>query len=148
MKTLVIFYSYTGHTKAIAQKLAATLNAGAAADPSGGGPADIAEIRDARRPGMLKSFFVGCPAAIMRKSWPIIPLSADPAAYDKLILLAPIWANNVPPAVNAFLEKLPEGKAVAVKLISASGKSGCGARLESLIAAKKCKLDGIEDIKG
>jgi len=135
MKTLVIYYSYSGHTRAIAHKLAV------------GESADIVEILDEHRPGMLKAFFVGYPASIFGKPWPIKPLKTDFAAYDKLIMLAPIWANNVPPAFNAALNALPKDKTVAVKLISASGKSNCRARLESVIASKGCKLEIIEDIK-
>ena len=135
MKTLVIFYSYTGKTKAIAQKLAAEESA------------DTAEILDAKRPGKLKAFVLGCPASIRGKSWPIKPITADLAAYDKLIMLAPVWADNVPPAFNSALDALPKGKTVSVKLISASGKSNCKTRLESAITAKGCKLDGFEDIK-
>ena len=135
MKTLVIYYSYSGHTKSFAEKTAMDNSA------------DIVEIKDAKRPGILKAFSAGCFAAIREKAWPIMPIEADFASYDCLILLSPIWASHVPPAVNACLALLPAGKTVSVKLISGSGKSGCKERLEAAIKAQNCTSDGIEDIK-
>ena len=85
MKTLVIFYSYSGKTKAIAEKLA-TLES-----------ADIAEIKDVKRPGKLKSYTAGILASIKGKAWPIQPLGVSFAEYDRLILFAPVWADNPPP---------------------------------------------------
>jgi Flavodoxins len=135
MKTLVIYYSYSGHTKVIAEKIAI--------DEA----ADVSEIKDIKRPGVLKAYSAGCFTAIKGKAWPIASLAVDLTVYDHLIFLSPIWAGNVPPAVNAFLELLPEGKSVSVKLISGSGKSGCKERLEAAIKAKNCTTDSIEDIK-
>jgi len=43
--------------------------------------------------------------------------------------MAPVWADNPPPAFNALLEKLPAGKSITVKMVSASGRSNCQARL-------------------
>ena len=136
MKTLVVFYSYTGHTKALAQELAAKE------------PAGLAEIKDVKRPGTLKAYTFGCFDAIRGKARPIRPLDADLRAYDCLFLLSPVWAGNPPPAVNAFLTSLPEGMSVSVKMVSASGKSACKERLEAAVKAKGGVLDGFEDIKG
>ena len=135
MKTAVIYYSYSGHTRKIAEELAAKESA------------DIAEIKDVKRPGKLKAYVSGCFAAMRGKAWPIQPLDTDLSEYDRLILLAPIWAGNPPPAFNAMLEQLPNGKTVAVKMISGSGKSGCKDRLEAAIKAKDCVFESYEDIK-
>lgn len=136
MKTLVLFYSYSGHTKAIAQELATKEGA------------DIAEIKDIRRPGKLKAYTAGIVASIRGKAWPIQPPAVDWTAYNRVILLAPVWADNPPPAVNAMLNLLPEAKTVAVKMVSASGKSGCKERLEAIIKAKGGSIEAFEDIKG
>ena len=135
MKTLVIFYSYSGRTKAIAEALAAKESA------------DISEVLDTFRPGILKAYTAGIIAAIRGKAWPFEALDADLYEYDRLILLAPVWADNPPPAFNAMLELLPAGKTVSVKMVSASGKSNCKERLEAAIKAKGCTLESFEDIK-
>jgi len=135
VKTLVIFYSYSGKTKTIAEELAAKESA------------DIAEIKDAKRLGKLKAYTAGIIAAGRGKPWPIQPLKIDFSKYERLILLAPIWANNPPPAFNALLEHLTEGKTVAVKMVSMSGKSNCKERLETIIKNKGSVLESFEDIK-
>ena len=135
MKSLVILYSYTGYTKSIAKELA-TKEA-----------ANIAEIKDTKRPGVIKAYTAGCIAALRGKAWPIQPLGAVLADCDRLILLAPIWAGNPAPAFNAVLELLPKGKSVAVKMVSGSGKSECKERLDMAIQAKGCTLESFEDIK-
>jgi len=135
VKTLIIFYSYSGHTKAIAGELAANESA------------NIAEIKDKKRPGVLKAYVVGCFAAIRGKAWPIQQLDAVLTDYDRLVLLAPIWASNPPPAFNAMLELLPKGKSIVVKMVSGSGESRCKERLEAIIKSKSCILESFEDIK-
>ncbi|MCL2323685.1 MAG: hypothetical protein FWC47_16460 [Oscillospiraceae bacterium] len=135
MKKLIIFYSYTGHTKTLAKELAAKESA------------DIAEVLDTHRPGKLKAYTLGCYAAIKGKAWPILPLKVDLKAYDTLVLFSPTWASNVPPAVNTILEQLPKGKKILVKMVSASGNSKCKARIEEIIKAKGCTLQDFEDIK-
>jgi len=135
MKTLVLFYSYSGKTKAIAEKLAAEENA------------DIAEIKDVKRPGKAEAYTTGCLAAMRSKAGQIQPLDVDLAAYDRFILLSPVWASNPAPAFNAALEQLPRDKTVSVKMVSASGKSNCRDRLKAAIKAKGGVLESFEDIK-
>ena len=135
MNTLVIFYSYSGKTKAIAEALAAK--------ESG----NIAEIKDVSRPGKLKAYTAGIISSIRGKAWPIQPLDIDFTDYSRIILLSPIWAGNPPPAVNGFLEILPTGKSVVAKMVSMSGESNCKERVEAVIAAKGSIPESYEDIK-
>lgn len=135
MKTLILFYSYSGKTKIVAEKLAAEQSA------------DIVEIKDKKRPGKPKAYTAGIVSSIRGKAWEIQPLDVDFTQYDRLVLIAPVWAGNPPPALSAFLAQLPEGKVVSVKMVSASGKSDCKERLETAIKAKSCVFEGFEDIK-
>jgi flavodoxin len=135
MSTLVLFYSYSGRAKALAQ--------GYAKEKA----ADIAEIKDIRRPGVFKAYTSGCFAAIKGRAWPIQPLEAALEQYSDLVLFAPVWAGNPPPAVNAALEQLPGNKTVSAHMVSGSGRSSCKKRLADLIAAKGSKLDDFINIK-
>jgi flavodoxin len=135
MKTLVIYYSFSGKTRAISQELAAKESY------------DIAEIKDVKRFGVIKAFTAGILATAKGKPWPIQPLAVEWSDYDRLILLSPIWAGNQPPAVNAFLEILPEGKAMAVKMVSGSGKSACRERMEAAIKRRGSNLESFEDVQ-
>jgi len=135
MKTLVLYYSYTGHTKKFAEGLAAKESA------------DISEIKAVKRPGRLKAYTAGCFAALGGRSWSIQPIDMDITAYNRLILLSPVWAGNPPPFVNAVFTRIPEGSAVIVKMVSASGESNCKNKIEAKIKAKGCILESFEDVK-
>jgi len=135
MKTLIVFYSFSGRTRAIAQELAAKE------------AFDVTEIKAVKTVGKLKAYTAGIFASIKGKSWPILPLEAELTGYDRLVLLAPVWAGNPPPVFNAFLEQLPSGKAIAVQMVSASGQSDCKERLEAAITKKGCTLESFTDIQ-
>jgi flavodoxin len=136
VKTIVIFYSFSGHTKAIATKLAA--------DES----ADLLEIKDARKPSVAKAYLLGCVASLRGKAWPIASDATDLSAYDRIVVLSPIWAGNPPPAVNALFGRLPKDKHIAVKAVSASGKSACEDRIKAVVAARGSLLDSFENVHG
>lgn len=135
MKNLILYYSYTGHTKKIAE---------AAAAQNG---SDIAEICDSKRPGTLKAYVLGSFAAMRGKAWQIVPLRVDMEAYETLHIYAPVWAGHVPPAVHAVLAQLPGGKRVSITLVSASGNSSCREKTELALQARNCSLDDFKDIQ-
>ena len=135
MSALVVYYSYTGHAKKRAETFAAAESA------------PLAEIKEVERPGKLQAYTTACFAAMRGKPWPIQPLDSDLAAYDKIVLFAPVWANNPPPFVYAFFDQLPAGKAVTVNLVSGSGKGDCKERLEAILKAKGCTLEGYQVFK-
>lgn len=135
MKSLIIYYSYTGNTRAAARELAAKESA------------DMVEIKDVRPYSRLKAYSLGCIAAIRGKAWPIRTMETDPSAYDRLILMSPVWAGNPPPAFHALLAQLPEGKKIVVKMNSAGGQSNCRERIETAVKAKGGILEGFEDIR-
>jgi flavodoxin len=136
MKSIIIYYSYTGHSKAIAEKLAESESA------------DILEIKDAKRPNKVMAYASGCAKALQGKGWEIEPINTDLTAYDNVTLVSPVWASNTPPAVNTFLEFLPANATVSVKMISAGGTSKAKERLEKIIKEKHSVLGTFEDIKG
>ena len=136
MKTLVVFYSRTGHCKALAQARAEKESA------------DLAEIEDAVHPKGPKDYSEACTLAIGGKPWPIKPVQADLPAYGRIALYSPVWAANTPPAVNAFLDLLPAGMPVAAVMVSASGMSGCEPRLAAALQARGGNLESFEEVRG
>jgi len=135
MNQLIVYYSFSGNTKKVAEELAKKESA------------DIYEIKDQKPFGKLKAYTAGIIAAIRGKAWLIKPPDIDIMKYDKITMLAPVWANNPPPAFYAVLEYLTTGKSISIKMISASGKSNCKERLESIIKSKDSTLESFEDIK-
>lgn len=103
-RTLVIYYSFEGHTRAIAEAIAAQVGA------------DLLALRPRREPphGFLKYLVGG-----MQASWglkpELLPLDKDPRDYDLLFVGTPIWAGRHAPALNSLMARVPlQGKKVAL----------------------------------
>lgn len=111
MNTLIIYYSYGGNTRKYANDLAKSENA------------DIFEIKDKKRLGMLKTYFVGCFKALNKKTLPIEPVNIDFDKFDKFIVCSPIWARCSTPQINNVFDLLPKGKEIELHMISSSGES-------------------------
>ena len=111
MKSIILFYSYTGTVRKLARALAARTGA------------DLYEVKDYERPGKLKTFFVGCPRAMRGLPTPIERIAADLSQYDKFIVMAPVWASNPAPPVNNVFELLPRRDTLSLFLVSSSGTS-------------------------
>ena len=135
MKTLVLYYSYSGNTKKIAEELA------------GKEKADIFEIKDLKRPGKFRAYTAGCFAAIRGKAWPVVPITIDIEKYDRFIILAPIWAGSPAPAFNAILELLQLEKTIKFIMVSGSGQSSCREKLKEFVESRGCTFEGFEDVK-
>jgi flavodoxin len=132
--TVVLYYSYTGHTAKLAETIAENADI------------DICEIKDQKRPGALKAFTIGCLKAMQMKPTPIESPEVDLTSYERIVILTPVWAGHpAPAALNAF-DLLPSGKKVEVYMVSASGKSSAKAKIEALVAAKECELLKYENI--
>ena len=137
MKQLIAYYSYTGDTAKLAAKLAEKRDC------------DILEIKDAvARPGKLKAYTAGCFAAIKGKSWEIEPLARNLEEYDRITILAPVWAGGPAPQINSLIDRLPDARFVEIIMVSASGKSSCKQKLEERIKAKGCAPVSFRNVKG
>ncbi|MDR1598592.1 MAG: hypothetical protein LBS11_01740 [Oscillospiraceae bacterium] len=136
MKTLLVYYSYTGHTKKLAVETADRESA------------DLAEIAQEKAPDKLTAYAAGCVDAVRGKAWPIKTPPIDWKEYDRAILMAPVWAGNAPPPFRAFLDTLPGGKAVSVTMVAASGKASCEDKLRTLIRQRGSTLTDFKVVKG
>jgi len=135
MKQLIVYYSYSGDTAKLAAELAEKRGC------------DLLEVKDApARPGKLRAYISGSFAAIFGKGWEIRPLALELSEYDRLTIMAPVWAGGPPPQVNRFFELLPAGKNVEVILVSASGKSNCKQKLEDKLSDRGCTMLGLQNI--
>jgi len=135
MKTIILYYSYTGKTKALAVKKANELDAG------------IEEITDIKRPCMFKAFFSGVPNAIRRKKVKINPIKSGFSDYDKIIIMVPVWASHPAPAFNNIVEHIPSGKKVELIMISAGGGTKESAeKTIALVTARDCEVTAYTDV--
>lgn len=136
MKTLILFYSYSGKTKAAAEKRAAESE-----------PCIIEQVYDVKKPPKPIAFIAGCFKAMRRKKSAIKPIKSNPEDFDKIVIMAPIWAGHPAPAFNSIVELLPAGREVELVLTSAGGESKESQKgTEALIAARSCKVIKYIDI--
>jgi flavodoxin len=90
MKSLVVYYSRTGTTKAVGKAIAKEFKA------------DSDEIIDLKkRLGPINWIIAGADAKKRRLTK--IKVKKKPESYDMIIIGTPIWANSMTPAVRTFL---------------------------------------------
>lgn len=136
MSTLIIFYSYTGKAKKLAETLAAQKGA------------DILELKDEKRPSVFRAYVAGSLAARKQKQATLLPFHADFAAYEQILIIMPVWAGFPAPAFNNVTAALPAGKKVEIIMTSGGGDSGKVRVLaEATLKEKGCELVGFEDVK-
>lgn len=103
-KMLVIYYSFEGNTRLIAEAVAHEIKA------------DILELKvknDIKTKGFLK-FFWGGKQVVQKKTPELLPFSKDPAEYDVIFIGTPVWAYTFAPALRTFFKdvKLKDKKIV------------------------------------
>jgi flavodoxin len=136
MKTLVLFYSFSGSTRKLASQKAAEIGA------------DIEEITETKKMFVLKAYTAGAYRAIKRKKTEIQSLKSQLDSYEKIIIMAPVWASNPAPAFNSIVELLPAGKKVELVMVSAGGGTKSSAEgTKGLITARGCEVTDYTDIK-
>ncbi|MDD3920517.1 MAG: hypothetical protein PHO41_05035 [Eubacteriales bacterium] len=138
MNSIVLYYSYHGHTKKVAEKLARAQNA------------ELVEVKTRRRQNALAAYLVECPRARMRKLARIQPIDQDLTGYDFITLASPVWAGFPAPAFNAMTALLPKGKNVQVVLVSGHGSGATKKSAEGTkhqIRQQGCTVVGYKEVK-
>jgi flavodoxin len=103
LKSLVVYYSYTGKTELVAKTLADILKA------------ELLKIEDVSRPTKEQAYGAGKQASIEGKSWPIQPFKTDLSGYDRIFVGSPVWFSMPAPEFNAFVDQASfTGKQVVV----------------------------------
>ena len=90
-KVLVVYYSRTGHTRLVAEKLVKKFGA------------DLEQLIDQHKRTGLFSVFSAGKDAISSKTTVIDSLKHNPRDYDIILIGGPSWFGNVTPAVRTFI---------------------------------------------
>ncbi|MPM39320.1 hypothetical protein SDC9_85953 [bioreactor metagenome] len=93
MKTLILYYSYEGHTKLLADYLAVQLHCDIER---------IMPVKEMKSTGFSK-FFWGGSQVVMNIKPTIAELAHRPEDYDQILIGSPIWAGNYAPAIGTLL---------------------------------------------
>jgi len=125
MKTLVVYYSRTGKTKFVAEKVATELKA------------DIEEVVDLKnrsgRIGFLKAGY----DATRDNETKIRETEKSPSDFDLIIIGTPIWNSRPASAIRTYLKKkdLSEKKVAIFCTNEGMGNEKALERIKSLISA-------------
>ena len=124
MKTAVIFYSLDGNCALAAEEIKTQLNA------------DMIRLQtkdEKKRSGFAKFFWGGGMVFLHRKP-PLKPYTFDPAAYDLIIIGAPIWAASPAPPIKTFLSETNiTGKKIALFVCQAGSNEGALDKFKSML---------------
>ena len=136
MKSLIVYYSYSGNTEKVAKILVDFLK-------DKDFMVDTLRLKPKNERG---SFFLQCLEALRGKRAVLSgDLNFDLAGYDLVCIGSPVWAFSPTPAVNTYLDKL----------LNAAGKDaivfttyGSGAGVEKCInnVKKRLKKKGIREV--
>ena len=95
MKSLVLFYSFSGNARLIAETVAKGLNA------------DLEELKPVRPLNASGAGYVmwGLRQLVSQSKPPLFPLEHDLDAYDLIVIGTPVWSYTVAPPIRTFLEE-------------------------------------------
>jgi len=133
-RILVVYYSFEGNTRFIAESIAKELGA------------DIQELRpvkDLKSKGFSK-YIWGGRQVISKKMPELHPLEKKPEDYETIFIGTPVWAYTFSPAVRTFLATYPlKGKRVALFMCHGGGPKEAMARFEAEVSGNSVigKLD-------
>lgn len=107
MKTAIVYYSYTGNTRKVAELVQKKLDC------------DIIEIKpkkDIKEKGFA-SYVTGGLRSMKKEAPELMEYSFNQNDYDFIILASPVWAFTYAPTMRSFMEKEKiQGKKVSCML--------------------------------
>ncbi|XMB66065.1 NAD(P)H-dependent oxidoreductase [Mycoplasmatota bacterium zrk1] len=102
-KTLIIYYSFEGSTREIAESISRVLKADLM---------EVKPIEELKSKGFSK-FIWGGYQVVTGKKPELNPLSKNLDDYDTVFIGTPIWAGTYAPPIKSLIEDYIEGKKVA-----------------------------------
>jgi flavodoxin len=132
MKTSIIYHSFSGITRGIAEKI----------QKACGG--DLIEVTLKKNYSSITAYSLGCYRAIREESDPIEPESIDVSASDLVVIGTPVWAFKATPAVNAAIAALKgcDGKKAVIFATCGSSAKDTLPILEKALEAKGVSVVG------
>ncbi|HOX54904.1 MAG TPA: NAD(P)H-dependent oxidoreductase [Candidatus Omnitrophota bacterium] len=132
MRSIIIFYSYSGNTAEVAKTLAEELGKQ--------GEVDTIRLEAQDESG---SFLGQCKRAFFKKKAQIKDTVFDLNAYSLVCLGTPVWAFGMAPALRAYIERSfgLENKSIALFTTfgSGTGNDKCLNEMQAILAQKGAK---------
>jgi flavodoxin len=112
MKNSIIYHSYSGNTRGVAEKIR---------DACGG---RLIEVRSTQYSSRLTAYTIGCYRAMKGMCDTIDPAAIDVAADDLIVIGTPVWAGRATPAINAAVVALAGCSGKRAVIFATCGKEG------------------------
>ncbi len=141
MKKLVVFYSFEGNTRYIAQSIAKGINA------------DLLELKprkDVKSKSFMKYLWGGKQVVLGQKP-ELERLDKDPNEYDFIIFGTPVWAFSYTPAFKTFFSQIKiTKKKVALFCCNGGGKGKTFTNMREELKENDIlgEIEFIDPIKG
>jgi len=144
MKSAIVYYSYSGNTKKVAQSLCDHLRQK--------GEVDIVELKPLDE---SDSFFGQCRRAFKRQRAKIAAVNFDLSGYDLICFGSPVWAFAPAPAMNTYLDNVQGIGNKEIILFttfgSGTGNNRCLNYMQRILAKKgassACRRFSIQQFK-
>ena len=132
MKTSIIYHSYSGITRGIAENIQ---------EACGG---DLIEVKLKKNYSSITAYSLGCYRAMKEECDPIEPESIDVSASDLVVIGTPVWAFKATPGINAAIAALKgcEGKKAVIFATCGSSAKDTLPILKKALAAKGVSVIG------
>ncbi len=135
-KTAIVYYSMSGNTKYVADKIAEKIEA------------DIIRIEPVKAypdKGATK-FIWGGKSAVMGEKPALQPYEFSTEKYDRIILGTPVWASNFAPPIRTFIKENPdihEKKIAVFTCFSGGGADKAIEKMKKYIGIEKFEAELI-----
>jgi flavodoxin len=140
MKTSIIYNSYSGNTRSVAERVRKAC----------GGT--LIEVKSKEYSSRLTAYTIGCYRAMKGMSDPIEPASIDVSSDDLIVIGTPVWAGRATPAINAAVNALSgcTGKRAVIFATCGGNEKQVLFFLKTLLEAKGVTVCGefVFDKKG
>ncbi len=126
MRTAIVYYSMSGNTKYVANKIAERIK--------GSGEVDIIRIEPVKAyPDKgAKKFFWGGKSAVMGESPALQPYAFDLAKYEQIIMGTPVWASTFVPPLRTFINENPDIKDKKIAVFTCFSGGGADKAIDKL----------------
>jgi len=128
MKTAVVYYSLDENCTFVAEEVKSLINA------------DLTRLQtkdEKKRRGFAK-YFWGGGMVVTHKKPPLKPYTFNTAAYDLIVIGAPVWAGSPAPPIQTFLSDAGiSGKKIALFVCHGGGKGNALDTLKTLLSGNE-----------
>jgi len=126
---LIVYFSFDGNTKLIAEKIGETLNA------------DVVELKTSKKyptEGIGK-YFWGGKSVVFGDKPTLINESIDLSGYETIIIGTPVWAGSFAPPIRSFVNdyKIVNKKIAIFASHGGGGAAKCFAKLKEALPENK-----------